>query len=210
MEKRKQVFVLGGLLALGVAFVSSNRATRTARAGLKAHPEMATSDSVVVVPGGPAPLPTSYPLQAPVPAREPKANNDRKNLHPEFGKRLELFLADAKKKGFRVLVYECYRLPDRQAWLWSYGRLAPNKAKPKVTWTLDSLHRYGLAADLVTLKPNGAADWSHAAFDRLYAACPPAKYGLELVAGEKPHLQLEGGQRRPAELGIRRDFRLPS
>ena len=36
------------------------------------------------------------------------------------------------------------------------------------------------------------ADWSAAAYNRVYTAVPPSRYGLELLSWERPHLQLKG------------------
>jgi LAS superfamily LD-carboxypeptidase LdcB len=171
----------------------------------KPAPKPTTPAPVVVKPAAPRPAP---PLSVAVPRTEPKQNRDMDALHADYRTRLDRFLADAKAKGFRVLVYETYRTPERQAWLYSQGRPGPHAGRPQVTWTLDSLHRYGLAADMVVLAPSGAADWSAAAYARLHAACPPAKYGLQLVAGEKPHLEIVGGQSYAAQHGIARDWRL--
>ena len=61
-----------------------------------------------------------------------------------------------------------------------------------LTKTLDSCHLYREAVDVVVLTKSGTADWSPAAYARLFHACPPKNYGLELLSWERPHLQRAG------------------
>jgi myo-inositol catabolism protein IolC len=104
--------------------------------------------------------------------------------------------------GFKILVYETFRTPERQIYLYAIGRtIAP--IGRMVTYTLNSCHRYGIAADLVCLDAKNNALWN--GYDKLYKTCPPSAFGLELLDFERPHVQLAGGQTRAAKLEIVRD-----
>jgi D-alanyl-D-alanine carboxypeptidase len=124
----------------------------------------------------------------------PAQDKDRNHLLQAFRSRLEAWLAAAAAAGFQILVYETFRTAERQLYLYGSGRrgVAYARSGPVLTRTTDSAHEYGCAADLVCLSPNGEADWSEAAYARLYAAVPPERYGLELLPWERPHLQLRG------------------
>ena len=133
---------------------------------------------------------------------EPTQDRNLNHLHPTFRKPFEAWLAHARESGFKILVYETFRSPERQKYLYALGRTIPPFGRV-VTYTLDSCHRYGIAADLVPLDAKGNALWN--GYDKLYRACPPSAYGLELLSFERPHVQLAGGQARAAKLGIVRD-----
>jgi peptidoglycan LD-endopeptidase CwlK len=134
--------------------------------------------------------------------KEPVQDRNKDHLHPLFREPLEAWLAATRAKGFRVLVYETFRTLPRQKYLYAIGRTIPPWGK-FVTYTLDSCHRYGIAADIVPLDTQGRALWN--GYDRLYRAVPPAAFGLELLDFERPHLQLVGGQVRARHLGIKPD-----
>lgn len=126
----------------------------------------------------------------------PPQDRNRDHLHQRFRTPFERWLADARRwcqaRGLDICVYETFRTAQRQAWLYASGRTRPG---PVITYTLDSSHEYGVAADWVPLRlVNGQwmQDWSHATYDAIYAAVPPAKYGLEIFTWEKPHIQLAG------------------
>lgn len=87
----------------------------------------------------------------------PPQDRSLDHLHPLFRDPLERWLAAARAAGFRVQVYETHRTPTRQAYLYSLGRTRPGHV---VTYTLDSSHLYGVAADLMVLDRRGQADWS--------------------------------------------------
>ena len=136
----------------------------------------------------------------------PPQNRDLNSLHQAFRTPFERWLADVRAAGFTLLVYECRRTRARQAFLYAQGRTRPG---PVVTYTLNSAHLYGLAADMV-LTVNGQPDWSEAAYNRLHQAVPPGRYGLELLNFEKPHLQVKGGQDAAPGLGLTPDSRISS
>lgn len=132
---------------------------------------------------------------------EPRQDRNLDHLHPDFRSRLEQWLAAASKAGFDILVYETFRTPERQKWLFEAGRQRPPFGR-YLTYTMDSCHRYGLAADLVVLV-SGVADWD--GYDKLYKAVDPKPFGLELLDFERPHIQIEGGQGYARSHGISRD-----
>lgn len=86
---------------------------------------------------------------------------DRALLRPEFGTRLDRVIERMETEfGYTVEVVETHRTQQRQDTLFAQGRTAPG---PIVTWTRDSKHADGLAADVVI---NGG--WSdRGGFERL-------------------------------------------
>jgi hypothetical protein len=72
---------------------------------------------------------------------------DMAPLSPEFRERLQRVMERMKQEfGHDVTVVETVRSPERQAALFAQGRSTPG---PVVTWTLDSKHAHGRAADLM-------------------------------------------------------------
>lgn len=138
--------------------------------------------------------------ERPVGSGSTAQNRRLDDLAQVFRTPFERWLAEARANGFKILVVETFRSKERQEYLYSFGRTRPGNI---VTYTLDSAHEYGVAADIVPLDPKGQPDWSPAAYDRLYRAVPPGKYGLELLSFEKPHIQLAGGQAKAKQLGLR-------
>lgn len=131
----------------------------------------------------------------------PQQNRDLNDLAQAFRTPLERWLAAVKAAGFAVMVYETARTRERQEHLYAQGRTRPGAI---ITYTLDSCHRYRIAADWAPLI-GGAISWNAADYQRIYAAVPPERFGLEKLSFEMPHLQLIGGQRTAVRLGIRRD-----
>lgn len=131
----------------------------------------------------------------------PPQNKDLNDLAQAFRTPLERWVAAVKAAGFSLLVYETARTRERQEYLYAQGRTRPG---PIITYTLDSCHRYGVAADWAPLV-GGAISWNAADYRRIYDAVPPALYGLEKLDFEMPHIQLQGGQAAAVRLGIGRD-----
>jgi len=67
-------------------------------------------------------------------------------LAPEFRTRLERVIARMEELGHTVQVVETYRDQSRQDFLFEQGRTRPG---PVVTWTRDSNHTQGRAADVI-------------------------------------------------------------
>ncbi len=74
------------------------------------------------------------------------------------------------------------------------------------SWTLDSKHRVGLAADLVLVDvPRKAAVWDEAVWLRLYRDAPPGWYGITPIKLEQNHLEHMSAAQiidRATELGL--------
>lgn len=133
-----------------------------------------------------------------MPATEPVQDRDLGGLHPVFAAAVGGFVVLANRHlpaGFELRVGECRRTEARQAWLYALGRTLPG---PKRSWTMDSRHRYGLAADLILVdlgadlasSADDTADWSQELWRGLYAAVPPELFGLTTVPQELVHLEL--------------------
>lgn len=142
----------------------------------------------------------------------PAQNRDLNMLNQEFRSRLERWLAAVRGAGLSVMVLETHRTRDRQAYLYGQGRTGVPYARDghHVTWTMESLHRFGLAADVVPT-PGGVISWNVPDYQRMHAAAPPEMYGLELIRNkvgqivEWPHLQIQGGYQTAARLGVKMD-----
>jgi len=126
------------------------------------------------------------------------ASNDSRDVdlvrvHPAVRQKFQSVLADLKALGHQFEIFEAYRTPQRQAYLYAQGRTRPGPIVTKAgPW--QSYHQYGLAADFV-LKIGGQWSWDtsgslKAAWQALHAVAD--KYGLEPLSWELPHLQLKG------------------
>ena len=115
-------------------------------------------------------------------------------LHPLFRAPFEAWLAEAADKVRHVefRVTETHRTLERQAWLYAQGRTPPHDRSPRVTWTLDSRHRWGLAADIAMIRRDtGTAIWEVSSWRWLYQTVPPERFGLKhLAPAEWVHLEL--------------------
>lgn len=116
---------------------------------------------------------------------EPPKNRDLNALASVFRERLEGWLVAAKAAGYEIRVTETRRTLARQQWLYSLGRTRPGKI---VTWTLESRHRWGLAADIVIVR-GGKAVWDAAAYRELYRRVPPVRCNLRTLEGDLVHLE---------------------
>ncbi|MDV6376020.1 M15 family metallopeptidase [Deinococcus arenicola] len=119
-------------------------------------------------------------------------DRDRNHLHQLFRTPFEQWLAAAeawgRPRGVVILPYETFRTAERQAYLYAQGRTRPGAV---ITYTLDSAHEYGCAADWVPLV-DGVQNWSVDLYNQIYAAVPPGDFGLETLSFERPHVQLKG------------------
>jgi hypothetical protein len=116
-------------------------------------------------------------------------------LHPGLRKRLKSLLADLNKEEIPFRLFEGFRAPSRQAYLYSAGRSRPGrittKAKP---WR--TLHQYGVAADIVPYvddrwswdSSGDRAGW----WTRMQELA--AIHGLKTLPWGKPHVQLVGAK----------------
>lgn len=134
-----------------------------------------------------------------MPPASPPINPSLDDLAPIFLAPLEAWLAEARSQVEHVefRVTETRRTEARQRWLYAQGREDPYRKSPVLTWTLDSRHRWGLAADLAMIrrdengKPTGPAIWEISSWQWLYRVCPPQEWGLRhLGPTEWVHLEL--------------------
>jgi peptidoglycan L-alanyl-D-glutamate endopeptidase CwlK len=107
--------------------------------------------------------------------------------------RVERVLRRLAAEGMPFRLFEGYRSPQRQQYLWEQGRV---RAGAKVTnarpW--ESLHQYGLAADLVLFE-NAKWSWDDkGAKARWWARLKEigTAEGLQPISWEAPHLELAG------------------
>lgn len=117
-------------------------------------------------------------------------DTDLKHLHPDVRKRCTVVLAKLAAVDLPFQIFEGYRTPQRQAWLYAQGRTRPGDIVTKArAW--ESYHQYGMAADFV-LKVDGNWSWSSSgkwknAWKDLHIVA--GKEGLEPLSWELPHLQ---------------------
>jgi hypothetical protein len=92
---------------------------------------------------------------------EPVRNFDPERLHPIFREKARELLDRLTAEGIPFRLFEGFRSPERQQYLYAQGRTRPG---PIVTharpWT--SYHQYGLAGDFVLFE-NGAGSGTRAA-----------------------------------------------
>lgn len=115
----------------------------------------------------------------------PPINKNLADLAPAFRIPFLAWLAAAESVLTHVefRVTETRRTKARQEWLYKQGREAPYLGAPRVTWTLDSRHRWGLAVDIAMIRRStGAAIWEISSWQHLYEVVPLAPYGLTTLA----------------------------
>jgi len=134
--------------------------------------------------GGPAGGAVALPLEATTRLR------DLDQLHPSFRRAITQLLDQATAEALPFKVFEAFRTPERQRWLYEQGRTRPGavvtKAQP---WT--SFHQYGLAADLV-LFIDGQWTWSDKGELGGYWRRLPqlaSQVGLRTLNWEAPHVE---------------------
>ncbi|HEY9011873.1 MAG TPA: D-alanyl-D-alanine carboxypeptidase family protein [Devosia sp.] len=126
------------------------------------------------------------------------SSNDRRDtdlsrLHPLAREKFNAVLARLTEAKLPFEIFEAYRTPQRQAWLYAQGRTRPGDIVTKAdAW--QSYHQYGLAADFV-LRIDGQWSWTSSgkwknAWSDLHAIAK--KEGLEPLSWELPHLQIAG------------------
>ena len=129
-------------------------------------------------------------------------DTDMKHLHPIFRQKATDLLARLKAENLPFRIFEGFRTPQRQHYLYEQGR---TRAGAIVTgaraW--ESHHQYGVAADFVLFE-NGQWSWNdsgtrRAWWQRLHVL--GREVGLEPLSWELPHLQLQNQSRRALETG---------
>jgi peptidoglycan L-alanyl-D-glutamate endopeptidase CwlK len=100
----------------------------------------------------------------------------------------QLVLAECQQAGLPLRIFEAWRSPERQRYLYAQGRTRPGNI---ITYARgwESYHQYGLAADYVGYV-NGSWTWSlpDATWNKLHQI--GASHGLERLGFETPHLQV--------------------
>jgi peptidoglycan LD-endopeptidase CwlK len=128
-----------------------------------------------------------------VPADPSTRRVDLESLHPLMREAVDRLLDAFQSEDLPFRVFETYRSPVRQDWLYQQGRKRPGAIVTYAqAWT--SYHQYGLAADFV-LWINNAWSWNTlginaARWERLHAL--GKTLGLEPLKFETPHLQVAG------------------
>ncbi len=87
----------------------------------------------------------------------PAVNNDIKSLWEPFRAKVILLLQRMTARGEDPVIYEALRTRRRQEYLYSIGRTRDKHRKP-VTWTMNSRHFAGKAADIISRKHGWGSD----------------------------------------------------
>jgi peptidoglycan L-alanyl-D-glutamate endopeptidase CwlK len=121
-------------------------------------------------------------------------DKDLSKLHPTVRAKVLAVQGRLDGEGIPMRVFEAYRAPERQAFLYAKGRTAPgSKVTNAKAW--ESYHQYGLAADFVRFE-NGRPNWDtdtpqkRDQWARYHAIAK--EEGLEPLSWELPHVQLIG------------------
>ncbi len=120
-------------------------------------------------------------------------DRDLAHLHPAFRRAAQAVLHCCAEEQLPFRIFEGFRSPLRQMFLYSQGRTRPGfKVTNARPW--NSYHQYGLAADFV-LNLNGQWSWDASGektrcWTRLHQIAQAQ--GLEPLSFEMPHLQLSG------------------
>lgn len=138
--------------------------------------------------------PPSAPSTGPVDPTKP--NRDVALLHPMMRDRAQKVLAACAQQQLPFRIFEAWRAPERQQYLYEQGRSRPGGV---VTYARawESYHQYGLAADFVLYYDGQSNPWSwedggpnKSLWDALHQI--GKGFGLEPLGFETPHLQIAG------------------
>jgi len=146
----------------------------------------AESAPVATAPAAPAapPAPSAPAIDVDVKLRDPA------QLHPSFRAALDRLLAQLAAETLPFRVFEAFRTPERQEWLYAQGRTRAGSIVTNARgWA--SFHQYGMAADLV-LFIDGRWSWSSdgplaAHWARLRELA--REVGLRTLSWEEPHVE---------------------
>lgn len=117
-------------------------------------------------------------------------DRDLAKLHPAFRCTVETLLDRCHAKSWPFAIFEGFRPPARQCYLYEQGRSRPGAIVTKVKpW--GSFHQYGLAADII-LKPDSGWSWStqgplREQWKGMRALA--VELGLTVLDWELPHVQ---------------------
>jgi hypothetical protein len=122
-------------------------------------------------------------------------DRDMAKLHPRVREGVTATLAALTAKGIPFRVFEGFRSPERQTWLYRQGRTRPGgKVTRAQAW--QSMHQYGLATDLVLFTDAGWS-WDSSGSNRPLwqeMQAQARKHGLAPLSFELPHVELTGSQ----------------
>lgn len=117
------------------------------------------------------------------------ANRDVSLLHPLMREKAASVLQDIAAEGIPIRLFEGWRPPERQRYLYAQGRTRPGDI---ITYAKgwESYHQYGLACDFVGFV-NGGWTWDlpRASWEALHDI--GRSHGLEPLGFETPHLQVD-------------------
>lgn len=123
-----------------------------------------------------------------------KRFTDLAHLHPVVRAKVAAVQKQLDSEGIPMKVFEAFRTPQRQAYLFAKGRTASgDKVTNANAW--ESYHQYGMAADFVRFE-NGGWNWhdktvkENQEWDRFHEIAK--KNGLEPLSWERPHVQIVG------------------
>ena len=176
------------------------RQTQPASPGTPIQPDSgsSTSPSQPAHPTQPVSPGTADPAPQPSPSGSPvnpeKRDTDLAHLHPLVRAKVEKVQKELDKANIPMRVFEAFRSPERQAYLYAKGRTAPGSRVTNAgPW--QSYHQYGMAADFVRFE-NGKWNWNDSTpqqnkeWDQFHDIARAA--GLEPLSWERPHVQLIG------------------
>lgn len=142
-------------------------------------------------------------------ANSTKIDRDVELLHPAIRDKVKAIRDQLHKEKIPFDVYEAFRTPERQAYLYSKGR---TRKGSKVTWVgpWGSIHQYGLAVDFV-LTPFGSGSWDTSGkkakwWARMHEIAKEngmtPLYNKKGQLIEQPHIQLVGVKTKDLKRGI--------
>lgn len=156
--------------------------------------------AVAGTPAAPAPAPAELTLP-PAPGVEER-DRDLAKIHPKVRQAIVATLAALSEQGIPFRIFEGFRTPERQTWLYAQGRTRPG-AKVTKAQAWQSMHQYGLAADLVLFTSAGWS-WDDSGEKRAWwteMQSQARRNGLAPLSFEMPHVELVGADYHKLQQG---------
>jgi peptidoglycan L-alanyl-D-glutamate endopeptidase CwlK len=138
---------------------------------------------------------------------DPNTIPDRstERLYHELVTRVNSGIAIAAMSGYPFAIFEGYRSPERQAYLYDQGRDRPGRIVTRAkAW--ESAHQAGVAIDLAYRHDGGKWSWDFTPGDvkRFFAPL-----GFEFLDWEAPHLQITAGLGGKAVAAMAKEHGIP-
>lgn len=117
---------------------------------------------------------------------------DHSILHPAFRSALSVLVEDLAQSEIPLFVFEAFRTPVRQKYLYAQGRTVPHTKIVTYAKPWGSYHQYGLAVDMVFGGP-GKWTWDEpkkGMWAKYHVLAK--KHGLMPLDFETPHVQMAG------------------